>query len=147
MNYQAIKIKLPLRVKEVSGVQIKTHSDVAKYCADMREMAQESVQVLTLDTKHKIVNRHLITLGLANSSLLHAREVFRAAIADNAIAIILVHNHPSGDTTPSAEDISSTRKIIDAGKIIGIDVLDHVIIGDNAFSMRDSGVGGFLKKE
>ena len=143
MNYQAIKIKLPLRVKEVSGAQIKMSDDVAKYCADMREMSQESLQVLSLNSKNKIVNRHLITLGLANSSLLHAREVFRAAIADNAVAIILVHNHPSGDTTPSAEDISSTRKIIDAGKIIGIDVLDHVIIGDNAFSMRDSGVGGF----
>ena len=143
MNYQAIKIKLPLRVGETSGAQIKMPDDVAKYCADMREMSQESLQVLSLNSKNKIVNRHLITLGLANSSLLHAREVFRAAIADNAVAIILVHNHPSGDTTPSAEDISSTRKIIDAGKIIGIDVLDHVIIGDNAFSMRDSGVGGF----
>ena len=143
MNYQAIKIKLPLRVKEVSGVQIKTHSDVAKYCADMREMAQESVQVLTLDTKHKIVNRHLITLGLANSSLLHAREVFRAAIADNAVAIILVHNHPSGDATPSAEDIQITRKMIEAGKIIGINVIDHIIIGDPIFSMRESGAGGF----
>jgi DNA repair protein RadC len=143
MNYQAIKIKLPLRVKEASGAQIKMPDDVAKYCADMREMAQESVQVLTLDTKHKIINRHLVTLGLANSSLLHAREVFRAAIADNAVAIILVHNHPSGDATPSAEDIQITRKMIDTGKIIGINVIDHIIIGDPIFSMRESGTGGF----
>jgi len=143
MNYQAIKIKLPMRVKEASGAQIKTPEKVAEICADMREMSQESLQVLSLNAKYKLVNRHLITLGLANSSLLHAREVFRAAIADNAVAIILVHNHPSGDTTPSAGDIESTRKIIEAGKIIGIDVLDHVIIGDQTYSMRESGTVNF----
>ncbi len=143
MNYQIAIIQLPLTVKERKGEVCRSPAEVATACADMRELAQESMHVLTLNSRNKVINRHLVTLGLANSSLLHAREIFRGAIIENAVALIMVHNHPSGDTTPSAEDIQITRKMIDAGKIIGIQILDHVIIGDEPYSMRESGIVEF----
>jgi DNA repair protein RadC len=76
-----------------------------------------------------MINRHLVSLGIADASLVHCREVFRPAIHDGAMNILVAHNHPSGDPTPSSEDVQITRKLVDAGRIIGIELLDHVIIG------------------
>lgn len=143
MNYQTAIIQLPLTVKERKGEACRSPAQVATVCADMRELAQEAMHVLTLNAKNKIINRHLVTLGLADSSLLHAREIFRGAIIENAVALIMVHNHPSGDTAPSAEDIQITRKMIEAGRIIGIQILDHVIIGDQPYSMKEHGMVEF----
>ena len=145
MNYQTALIQLPLLVQEKTGVKILGPADVQRVCEDMRDMAQECVHVLTLNAKNKIINRHLVTLGLADSSLLHAREIFRGAIIENAVALIIVHNHPSGSADPSAEDIQITRKMIEAGKIIGIQILDHVIIGDQPYSMKEHGIVDFNK--
>ncbi len=99
--------------------------------------------VLGLDAQHKIVADGIIsvTRGILNSSLVHPREVFRAALAANAYAIILCHNHPSGDPTPSGEDRLVTSQLVSAGKILGIDVLDHLIVGDGRFtSFAESGL-------
>jgi len=90
---------------------------------------QEEFHIVTLDTKNQVIDTHCITVGTLDASLVHPREVFRAAIKDAASSIILVHNHPSGDPTPSREDIAVTRRLTDSGKLIGIDVLDHVVLG------------------
>ena len=90
---------------------------------------QEQFHILTLDTKNRFLDSHQITVGTLDASLVHPREVFRPAIKDAASSIILAHNHPSGDPTPSREDIAVTRRLTDVGKTIGIDVLDHIVLG------------------
>lgn len=100
---------------------------------DMRYLKKEHFKVAILDTKNQIITIENISVGNLNSSIVHPREVFNAAIRRSANSIILIHNHPSGDPTPSREDINITNRIIDAGNIIGIKVLDHLIIGDNKY--------------
>ncbi|MBT4818143.1 MAG: JAB domain-containing protein [Lentisphaerae bacterium] len=96
------------------------------------EYEQERFLCFHLDTKHNLKGYTLVSIGLVDRTQVHAREVFRNAIISGASRVILAHNHPSGDPTPSAEDIRTTRQLVAAGKIIGIDVLDHVIIGDGS---------------
>ena len=90
---------------------------------------QEEFHIVSLDTKNQVIDTHCITVGTLDASLVHPREVFRAAIKDAASSIILVHNHPSGDPTPSREDIAVTERLTDSGKLLGIDVLDHIVLG------------------
>ena len=143
MNWQTIQASLPM-VKETQNVKVKTPTELAALCQDLQNLAQECFQTITIDSKNNVIDRHLITLGLMDSSLVHPREIFRSAILDNAHSILLVHNHPSGDPTPSAEDIRITRQIIQAGKIIDIKVIDHTIIGRPSFySMREAGLCDF----
>jgi hypothetical protein len=123
-----------------------TPEDAHRLLLDTAQLAQEAFTVLTLNRKYKVIDRHLISLGIADASLVHPREVFRAAISDGACAIVLSHNHPSGDTTPSAEDLRITRQLVEAGKILDIEVLDHVIIGRGErpfLSLRESGLVSF----
>jgi len=105
---------------------------VAGYMQDAFDHAPEKEQfwVVCVNRKNKARGRHLVTLGTLTNSLVHPREVYRAAILANAAAIVCVHNHPSGDPTPSAADIQVTRQLREAAKTIGIDLLDHVIMGD-----------------
>ena len=150
MNYRTALVQLPL-VRESPRERIRTPEEVYRVCSDIGAFAQESFQILALDSKNRLINRHLVSLGVADASLVHPREVFRAAIAEDggACALVLVHNHPSGDPTPSAEDLRITRQLIEAGKIIDIKVIDHVVIGrplngSPAFlSMRESGLCTF----
>jgi DNA repair protein RadC len=150
MRFLTALVELPL-VKQVAGTRVKTPEDVFRVCEDISCLAQESFHVLGLDVKNRLIGRYMATLGVANACLVHPREVFRGAIMKNACAIVVVHNHPSGDATPSAEDIRITRQLVDAGKIIDIKVLDHVIIGTKlegeergAFvSMRETGLVSF----
>lgn len=96
-------------------------------------------EVLLLDTKGNIISSENISVGDLCSSVVHPRETFKSAIKRSAAAIIFVHNHPSGDPTPSNEDIAITKRLIEAGNILGISVLDHIIIGDGVFvSMKAS---------
>lgn len=148
MNYVTALVQLPL-VREISKEQIRSPEDVARVCADLSELAQESFHVLLLNTRNCLINRQMVTLGLADASLVHAREVFRPAIAEGTATIVLAHCHPSGDPTPSAEDIKITKRLIEAGRILDITVQDHVIIGKAAesskgfFSMREHGLCDF----
>ncbi|QDV40904.1 hypothetical protein Enr13x_07400 [Stieleria neptunia] len=99
----------------------------------------EEFAIVTLDTKHRPTGLVRVTRGTLDASLVHPREVFRAAIAASASAIILVHNHPSGDTTPSREDRAVTDRLTECGKMLGINVLDHIVIGGaNATSIREA---------
>ena len=129
MNYSLAMVQLPL-VRESTGQLVTSPADVYRVCSDIANLAQESFHVLSVNAKNMLINRHLVTLGLADSAPVHPREVFRAAIGqDGASAIILAHNHPSGDPTPSAEDLKVTRQLVEAGNVLAIQVLDHVIIG------------------
>ena len=101
---------------------------------------RETFAILLLDTKHKINWIHPVSTGSLNASIVTPRETFKAAIEANASAIILSHNHPSGDTTPSKEDLAITQRLLEAGKIIGIEVLDHVIVApNNYYSLKEHG--------
>lgn len=150
MNYVTALIQLPL-IRESRKERIKTPEDVARLCSDIRDLAQETFHVLMLNAKNNLINRVMASIGILDASLVHAREVFRQAVVENAGAVVLVHNHPSGDPTPSAEDIRITRQLIEAGSILGITVTDHVIIGretdgSQAFlSMREQGLCNFSK--
>jgi len=99
---------------------------------------QEQFHIVTLNTKHKPIQSHCITVGTLDASLVHPREVFRPAIRDSASAILLVHNHPSGDPTPSQEDRRVTEQLTDAGRLLGIEVLDHIVVAsDDCLSIRE----------
>lgn len=99
---------------------------------------QEEFHIVSLDTKHRMINSHLITRGILDSSLVHPREVFRPAIKDAAFSVLLAHNHPSGDPTPSREDHMVTDRLTDAGKMIGINVLDHIVLAkERCLSIRE----------
>lgn len=128
MNYATALVSLPL-VCEARGGSIRTPEDALRVCADLATLAQEAFHVLTLNTRNKLMNRHMVSLGTVNSAPVGIADCFRAAIADNASAMILAHGHPSGDTTPSAEDVAVTKRLVEAGRILGIRVLDHIIVG------------------
>ena len=123
---------------------IKSPTEVyqaAKQLLALHEKPQEHFCILCLNTKNKMVGVHTISIGSLNASIVHPREVFKAAILNNASRIICLHNHPSGDPEPSKEDIEITRRLVEAGEIIGIEVLDHVIIGEQRYlSMKERGL-------
>ena len=98
--------------------------------ADMRNLKREHFKITMLDTKNNILGVEEVSVGNLNSSIVHPREVFKQAIKRSSSSIILVHNHPSGDPTPSKEDINITKRLVECGDILGIRVLDHIIIGD-----------------
>jgi len=121
--------------KRTTGPQIiRTAKDVFEYLVDMRNLPKEHLRGIYLNTHHRIVHDEVISIGTINTNLVHPREVFKPAIEYGAAAVILAHNHPSGVTTPSEADIEITRHIVSVGKIIGIPVIDHVIIGKNKFT-------------
>lgn len=123
---------------------IKSPADVsAVLMGDMRYLKKEYFKIILLDIKNNIIAVENISIGSLNSSLVHPREIFKTAIKKSSAAAILVHNHPSGDPHPSNEDIDVTKRISEGGKILGIEILDHVIIGDgNYFSFKDEGLMG-----
>ena len=109
---------------------IHSPQDVANLLqGEMSTLAQEHLRVLLLNTKNQVLNVQEVYVGNVNSSIVRASEVFRPAVRDNAPSIIIVHNHPSGDPTPSPEDAAITRDLVAAGKLLGIELLDHVVIG------------------
>jgi DNA repair protein RadC len=127
-----------------------TPSEVASYMSGAFDgfPDQERVWVVLLNCRNRPIGRQLVTVGTATNALCAARECFRGAIIGGATAIVLVHNHPSGDPTPSAADIRFTRQMMDSGKVVDINVLDHVIIGEaihdpcgrGIYSFREAGM-------
>ncbi|MES2123545.1 MAG: DNA repair protein RadC [Gemmatimonadota bacterium] len=122
--------------------RIAEPADVARLVAHrLRDLEVEEFHLLALDTRSRVLRDVLVTRGLLDSSLVHPREVFRAAIAEAAAGIILVHNHPSGDPTPSAEDRAVTRQLVAAGQLLDLPVYDHVIVaGDRFISFATAGL-------
>ena len=129
--------------RAVDVTRITSTAEAIDYCRRIfRRLAVDGVQeefhIVTLDTKHKPIHHHNITIGTLDASLVHPREVFRPAIRDSASAILLVHNHPSGDPTPSREDHQVTKRLTEAGTLMGISVLDHIIVArDRCLSIRE----------
>ena len=120
--------------KKEDNIRISCPNDIADLLMEeMRYLKKEYFKIAILDTKNQIITIENISIGNLNSSIVHPREVFNRAIKRSANSIILVHNHPSGDPTPSSEDINITNRLIEAGNILGIKVLDHIIIGDNKY--------------
>jgi DNA repair protein RadC len=126
-------------------VLVKSPADVARLMQlEMSHLDQEHLRAICLDTKNHIQKIHTIYVGSLNASLVRVGEVFKEGIKLNSAAIIVVHNHPSGDPTPSPDDIQVTGKIIEAGNLLDVDVLDHLIIGEGRYvSLRERGLGGF----
>jgi DNA repair protein RadC len=124
------------------AARIRSPQDAARLVMeDMRYLPNEHFVCLFLNTKNQVIARETLSIGSLNATIVHPREVFRAAIKRNSASIICVHNHPSGDPTPSPEDVELTRRLTEAGEIIGIDVLDHIIIGDQSFiSLKERGL-------
>ncbi|WP_419956036.1 RadC family protein [Neobacillus niacini] len=120
---------------------IRSPEDGANYVMnDMRFLSQEHFVCLYLNTKNQVLHKQTIFIGSLNASIVHPREVFREALKRSAASIICLHNHPSGDPSPSREDIEVTKRLVECGKMIGIDVLDHLIIGENKFvSLKEKG--------
>lgn len=130
-------VELGKRVYQNSSESLKkisSPSDVSDLLmSELRYKKQEHFKTLILDTKNQIISIETITIGTLNASLVHPREVFNLAIRKSAHGIILVHNHPSGHPEPSKEDLLLTERLVESGKIIGISILDHIIIGDGRF--------------
>jgi DNA repair protein RadC len=124
------------------GDPLRGPGDVARHFrARLRGAPTERFHVLMLDGRHRVLRAVLASHGTLTASLVHPREVFRAAIRESAAALILVHNHPSGDPEPSPEDVEVTRRLGRAGELVGIPVLDHVIVADRGFvSLREEGI-------
>lgn len=122
-------------------VTIRSPQDAAEILTEqLRYLQKEHFVCLFLNTKNHVIAQETLSMGSLNASIVHPREVFRAAMKCSSAAIICAHNHPSGDPTPSPEDISLTSRLLQAGEIVGIDVLDHLIIGDSRFvSLKEKG--------
>ena len=121
---------------------IKSPDDAAtigKEFMRIHEEPEEYMYMICMNTKNKVIGVFEVSHGTVNASLVSPREVFQKALLANATSIILMHNHPSGDCTPSREDIEVTKRLVEAGNIIGVEVLDHIIIGDKHISMKGKG--------
>ncbi|MFJ7974747.1 DNA repair protein RadC [Peribacillus sp. NPDC096379] len=120
---------------------IRSPEDGANYCMEeMRFLSQEHFITLYLNTKNQVLHKQTIFIGSLNASIVHPREVFKEAFRRSAASIICLHNHPSGDPSPSREDIEVTKRLVECGKIIGIELLDHIIIGEHKFvSLKEKG--------
>ena len=122
---------------------VRSPADVAQFLiAEMAHLEQEHFRVLYLDTRNRLLGVETIYVGSLNASHIRVSEVFRDAVKRNCAAIIVAHNHPSGDPTPSPEDVEVTRQLVAAGKLLDIEVLDHLIVGQQRFvSLRERGLG------
>jgi len=146
----ASKAELEATIREATAAlykledkpRIQSPETAAVLLGDMAQHEQEHLDVLLLNTRNEVTHRANIYKGSLNTSLIRLAELFRKAVRENAAAIIVAHNHPSGDPSPSPEDITITREIVKAGKVLDIDVLDHLIIGHGRFiSLKAKGLG------
>lgn len=127
------------------GIKIKNVDDVVRLTEELKDKKQEYFLSITLDGASNLIQKRIVFIGTLNHSIVHPREVFADAISDRAAGIMFVHNHPSGNVEPSKEDIAITQRLIEVGRIIGIEVIDHIIIGKNGyFSFQAEGM---LNKE
>lgn len=138
-------IELGKRMAKLTGTKrLNVHApkDVANcYMSEMRFLDKENFKVLYLNTKNEIIKDENVSVGSLNASIVHPREVFKPAIIYSSNAVILMHNHPSGNPSPSQEDIQITKRLSEAGELIGIKVLDHIVIGDgNYYSLKENGL-------
>lgn len=132
--------------KRLFGTRFQSPKKIAEYYSvRMKHQQRECLQLLILDSKNRILSEETVSVGTINLSIADPREIYRTALKHNGVSIVLLHNHPSGDPSPSSEDVSSTERILKAGKLIGISLLDHIIIGTHGYvSLREEGYLNFL---
>ncbi len=138
----AIELGRRYQKPSLAGASFCSSEDVVSYYRPrLKDAKKEIFRCALLDTKNKIIREEIVSMGSLTASIVHPRDTFKAAIRESAAAVIFIHNHPSGDSKPSQEDILLTRRLVQAGEVIGIQVLDHIIIGDSShFSFRDNGL-------
>ena len=126
--------------KRIMGERFQKSLDVFEHFKIRLGTAkQEQFHILILDNKHRIISENMISMGILNQTIIHPREIFAPAIEKRAKALILLHNHPSGEAEPSSQDIKMTKRLCEVGEMVGISVLDHIIIaGDTYYSFTDS---------
>ncbi|MFZ2205212.1 MAG: DNA repair protein RadC [Minisyncoccia bacterium] len=125
--------ELGKRLNTQNKTEILSAQDVWKLSADICESKKEHFVAFYLDTQNNLIERQIISIGTLNSSLVHPREVFEPAIALHSASIIIAHNHPSGELNPSAEDKKITERLIESGKILGIEIADHIILSKSGY--------------
>lgn len=137
-------VELGRRITSASASRtcVRSPEDVsALVMEEMRYLDREQFRIVLLDAKNHVLGVKTVSVGSLSSSIVHPREIFKEAIARSSAAIILVHNHPSGDPTPSQEDLEVTRRLVEAGRLLGIEVLDHIVVGDNRYvSFKEKGI-------
>lgn len=130
-----------MRNSEESRIKVQTPADILPLISDLNGQRQEHFLCITLNGAHEVIATRTITVGLLNHSLVHPREVFADAITDRAAAVICVHNHPSGTLEPSSQDLAITRQLSQAGEILGIRLLDHIIVARSGYlSLKERGL-------
>ena len=125
------------------GVQpvITCPTDAVPLLAEIRDERREHFLCLFLNARNQVIHKEVISIGSLSASIVHPREVFQVAVSRTAASIVLAHNHPSGDPTPSRDDLDLTRRLVDAGRLMGIDILDHIILCDREFlSLKEQGL-------
>jgi DNA repair protein RadC len=133
--------KRALSIEEDVLPTVRSPADVANAVANIRKNKKENFVILCLNARNQVTRKETISIGSLNASIVHPREVFQPAIAESAASIVLAHNHPSGDTRPSDDDVELTRRLVRAGEIMGIEVLDHVIVSERKhLSMKEKGL-------
>jgi DNA repair protein RadC len=138
----AVELGRRVSVSEEIRYRISSPTDVSNYLMrELGDLKKEHFNIVMLDNKNYIIEVHNVSVGSLNSAIVHPREVFKNAIRRSSASIILAHNHPSGKSSPSAEDISITKRLVECGEIIGIKVLDHIIVGRNEyFSFKEQSI-------
>ena len=131
------------RPRPEDAPRVSIPSDAANLVMwDMVYLEQEHLRIIMLDTRNRVIGMPTVYIGSLNTSVVRLAEVFKPAIKANAAAIIVVHNHPSGDPSPSPEDVKVTRELVSAGKLLDISVLDHLIVGNNRYtSLKERNLG------
>ena len=127
-------------VDETQRVPLTRPSEVVRWLSDVAASDREQFVCFHLNARNQVNAMEVVSVGSLNASLVHPRELFKSAILNNAASVVLAHNHPSGDTTPSKEDIALTKRMVEAGELLGIEVMDHVIVvPDGGFlSLREA---------
>ncbi|MGB9847671.1 MAG: RadC family protein [Minisyncoccia bacterium] len=134
-------VKRALKIGEETLPKIEAIKDVVAQAVYLRDKTREHLMVIYLNARNEMIFKKPMFIGTLNANIVHPREIFKEALKQNAASVILVHNHPSGNPEPSEDDLETTKRLIEAGKIMGIDVLDHVIITKNkAFSFKEKGI-------
>lgn len=132
--------KRALEVNDTNLPTISNAKDAAAQLTDIRDLKKEHFVVLYLNAKNQLVHKEIISMGTLNANLVHPREVFEPALIHSAAQIIAAHNHPSGDPKPSEDDMETTKRLTEAGEMMGVEVMDHVIVSKNShFSFKEEG--------
>jgi len=131
--YETLTVKEEITNYLKTGTRFTAPSQVSDTFQFLMKETKEQFITLHLDGKNRIICMDLVSIGSLNQSIVHPREVFKTALLSNAAALILIHQHPTGDPTPSSEDLSITRRLKEAGEIIGVKVLDHIVVGDGEY--------------